>query len=116
MQGDTAHKVFLVFALMCNMLVTSMLLLGGAAVVNALTGVDTNLACFLIPIGVIVYTYAGGLKATFIASYIHTAIIFVVLTIFIFLTYASSSTDIGTTRTLSPARNNRDNIMFTSYT
>ncbi len=30
-----------------------MLLLGGSAVVNALTGMDINLAGFLIPIGVI---------------------------------------------------------------
>ena len=58
-----------------------MLLLGGAATVNALTGVDTNLACFLIPWGVILYTAAGGLKATFMASYLHTAIIFLVLVV-----------------------------------
>jgi Na+/proline symporter len=32
--------VFLVFCLLTNIIVTSMLILGGAAVVNALTGVN----------------------------------------------------------------------------
>lgn len=51
--GHTAHKVFLMFAFLTNMLVTSMLLLGGSSTVSALTGVDINLASFLIPISVI---------------------------------------------------------------
>jgi Na+/proline symporter len=46
-----------------------MLLLGGAATVNALTGMHTGIASFMIPIGVVFYTAAGGLKATFLASY-----------------------------------------------
>merc|ERR1719253_1275906 len=37
------------------------------------------LASFLIPWGVILYTSAGGLKATFMASYLHTTIIFGIL-------------------------------------
>ncbi|MYL11199.1 MAG: urea active transporter, partial [Cenarchaeum sp. SB0669_bin_11] len=67
--GEAAHRVFLVFALMTNMIVTAMLLLGGAAVVNGLTGMDISLAAFLIPIGVMIYTLVGGLKATFVADY-----------------------------------------------
>jgi Na+/proline symporter len=64
-----------------------MLLLGGAATVQALTGIDLRLAAFLIPWGVILYTASGGLQATFLASYIHTMIIYVVLIIMIFLVY-----------------------------
>lgn len=45
-----------------------MLILGGAAVVNALTGVDLYAASMLIPVGVILYTAAGGLKATFMCE------------------------------------------------
>ncbi len=59
---------------MTNIIVTAMLLLGGSAVVNALTGMNLYAASFLIPLGVIVYTLAGGLKATFLASYIHSAV------------------------------------------
>jgi SSS family transporter len=85
--GKTAHLTFLIFAFMANIIVTSMLLLGGAATVEALTGMNRKLASFLIPWGVIVYTAAGGLKATFIASYLHTVIIFAVLITMITLVY-----------------------------
>lgn len=47
-------------------------------------------AAFLIPIGIILYTVAGGLKATFLSSYIHTVIIYVVLCLFAFLVYTPS--------------------------
>jgi len=64
-----------------------MLLLGGAATIEALTGVNLYLASFLIPWGVILYTASGGLQATFLASYIHTVIIFAVLITMVFLVY-----------------------------
>merc|ERR1712151_1184118 len=83
--GRTAHKTFLFFGFCANIIVTSMLLLGGAATVEALTGMDYRLASFLIPWGVILYTSAGGLKATFLASYIHTVIIFAVLILMVFI-------------------------------
>ena len=85
--GDGAHRVFLVFALMTNMIVTAMLLLGGAAVVNGLSGMDISLAAFLIPIGVMIYTLVGGLKATFVADYMHTIIIFIVILTFVATVY-----------------------------
>ena len=85
--GRTAHLTFLFFALCANVIVTSMLLLGGAATVEALTGMDYRLASFLIPWGVILYTASGGLKATFLASYIHTVIIFGVLITMVFTVY-----------------------------
>lgn len=64
-----------------------MLLLGGAATVEALTGMDYRLAAFLIPWGVIMYTACGGLQATFLASYFHTNVIYAVLVTMIFLVY-----------------------------
>jgi len=85
--GKPAHLTFLFFCLVANVIVTSMLLLGGAATVNALTGVNTDLCSFLIPWGVILYTAVGGLKATFLASYIHTAIIFLVLVTCVYTVY-----------------------------
>ena len=72
-----------------------MLLLGGAATVNALTGLNLNLASFLIPWGVIAYTMHGGLKATFLASYTHTTVLFVALLIFVFVIYAGDDKYIG---------------------
>lgn len=57
--GTPAHLVFLTFCLLTNVIVTAMLLLGGSAVVNALTGVNVYAASFLIPLGVVVYTLAS---------------------------------------------------------
>lgn len=92
--GTPAHIVFTVFALLTNVIVTSMLILGGSATVSALTGMNTDLASFLIPLGVIIYTMAGGLKATFIASYFNTSVILIALCIFIFQVYATAE-DLG---------------------
>ena len=85
--GNGTHKIFLGFALTCNMIVTGMLLLGGAAVVNGLTGMDISLAAFMIPIGVMIYTLVGGLKATFVADYMHTVIIFIVILTFVSMVF-----------------------------
>lgn len=87
--GTTAHIVYLVFCLATNIIVTSMLILGGAAVIEALSGVNVYAAAFLIPMGVVFYTAQGGLKATFIASWAHVAIIYVALCIFMFMVYTS---------------------------
>ena len=92
--GKSSHKVFLSFAFLTNVIVTAMLVLGGAAVVNALTGIDVYIAAFLIPIGVIAYTLFGGLKATFLAEYFNTAFIFVVVLTFVSAIYFTND-DIG---------------------
>ena len=85
--GKHSHKVFLFFALMTNTIVTAMLVLGGAAVINSLTGVDITLAAFLIPAGIILYTIFGGLKATFFAEYLNATFIFIVVLIFVTVIY-----------------------------
>ncbi|MGB0855434.1 MAG: sodium:solute symporter family transporter [Nitrosopumilus sp.] len=85
--GNHSHKVFLFFALMTNTIVTAMLVLGGAAVINSLTGINITLAAFLIPIGIIIYTIFGGLKATFFAEYLNAAFIFVAVLIFVTAIY-----------------------------
>ncbi|CEM11925.1 unnamed protein product [Vitrella brassicaformis CCMP3155] len=88
--GTTAHIVFLVFALLANCIVTAMLLLGGSAVIEDLTGMRKEFAAFLVPLlSCLIYTLKGGLRATFFASYIHTTIIFVVLLIFTYTIYTS---------------------------
>src|SRR5690348_10213059 len=55
-----AHIVFLCFGLATNIIVSSMLLLGGSAVVNELTGMDVYASNMLIHIGVAFYVYFGG--------------------------------------------------------
>ncbi|KAL8876825.1 MAG: hypothetical protein Q9198_005045, partial [Flavoplaca austrocitrina] len=70
--GVYTHAVYIVFGLMTNILVTAMLLTGGSAVVTSLTGMPTAAACFLLPVGVVLYTLFGGIKATFLTDYVHT--------------------------------------------
>lgn len=88
--GRKAHYVFLFFGLLTNIIVSAMLLLGGSAVVTALTGMNTYAACFLLPLGVIIYTLFGGLKATFIADYTHTVVIMIIVLLFSFTAYTTS--------------------------
>ena len=85
--GKHSHKVFLFFGLMTNTIVTAMLILGGAAVLNSLTDVPILYAAFLIPLGIIFYTVFGGLKATFFAEYLNTATIFSIVLIFVSVFY-----------------------------
>jgi Na+/proline symporter len=75
---------------MTNILVTAMLLTGGSAVVSSLTGMHIAAACFLLPIGVVLYTLFGGIKATFLTDYLHTFTILIVILIFAFTAYATS--------------------------
>lgn len=88
--GHVAHVSYLFFGLCTNMLVGACLVLGGSQVVAALTGMNVYAACFLIPLVVAAYVIAGGLRSTFIADYIHTAILFIVIFVFGFLIYATS--------------------------
>lgn len=88
--GNIAHACYMFYALATNILVTAMLLTGGSAVVSDLTGMNTVAACFLLPVGVIIYTLFGGIKATFLTDYIHTIVIIVIIMTFAFTVYATS--------------------------
>ncbi|KAL0044933.1 hypothetical protein WJX82_002287 [Trebouxia sp. C0006] len=89
--GTGARLVFFYFLMVTAIIVSGQLILGGSAVITALTGMNIYAAIFLIPFTVVLYTSTGGLKATFTSSYIHTVIIFIVLLIFMFVTYTTSS-------------------------
>ncbi|ETW85023.1 urea transporter [Heterobasidion irregulare TC 32-1] len=88
--GIGAHLLFTFYGFLCILVVSGSLLLGGAATVNALTGMNTIAACILLPIGIAVYVVFGGLRATFICDWSHTIILFVVIYIFFFQVYATS--------------------------
>ncbi|KAL2864061.1 sodium:solute symporter family protein [Aspergillus lucknowensis] len=88
--GKTTHMVFIFFALMTNTLVASQLLLGGSAVVTALTGMNVYAAVFLIPLGVCIYVVLGGLRATFLCDYSHTIIVMLIILYFMFDVYTTN--------------------------
>ncbi|PHH85559.1 hypothetical protein CDD83_250 [Cordyceps sp. RAO-2017] len=88
--GTAAHLTFIVFGLMTNVLVSLMLIAGGSATVNALTGVHPVAAIFIMPIPVVAYTFIGGLKATFITDYIHGVAVLIIVMVFALNAYATS--------------------------
>lgn len=88
--GRIPHVIYLFSGLATNMLVGACLVLGGSQVVAALSGMNVYAACFLIPLVVAAYVIVGGLRSTFIADYIHTTVLFVVIFVFGFLMYATS--------------------------
>ena len=55
------------------------MLIGASTAVSSLTGLNVYVSTYLLPLGVVIYTYWGGLRATFLTDYIHTFIIMVVL-------------------------------------
>ncbi|VDC00538.1 unnamed protein product [Peniophora sp. CBMAI 1063] len=88
--GTLAHSVFMFFGLATNIIVSSMLILGGSATVTDLTGMNTIAACFLIPLGVAIYVVVGGMRATLLCDYTHTTILFAIIFTFVFTVYAAS--------------------------
>ncbi|KAJ6536883.1 solute symporter family transporter [Mycena capillaripes] len=90
--GTVCHLSFMFFGLGTNIILTSQLITGGANTVNALTGMNTLAACFLIPVGVVIYTLVGGLRATFFSDYIHTVVIFSIILAVSFSTFATNDT------------------------
>lgn len=89
--GTLGHLSFLWCGLICNAVVSACILLGGGAVVNALTGMNEYAALLLIPIGVAAYVASGGLRATFISDATHTLALLAFLLCFVFAVFASSA-------------------------
>jgi Na+/proline symporter len=58
------------------------MLLGASAAITAMTGMNIIAATFLLPVGVALYTFVGGIKATFLTDYMHTTIILIILCFF----------------------------------
>ena len=67
-----------------------MLILGGSATVTDLTGMNTIAACFLIPVGVSIYVLTGGMRATLVADYSHTLVLYCILIAFALVVYSTS--------------------------
>nr|GAT50618.1 urea transporter [Mycena chlorophos] len=88
--GKAAHLVFMFFGLATNIIVSSMLILGGSATVTDLTGMSTIAACFLIPLGVAIYVVVGGMRSTLLCDYTHTTVLFAIIFTFVFTVYATS--------------------------
>lgn len=67
-----------------------MLLTGGAAVVHSLSGMHVAAACFLLPLGTILYTMVGAIEGIFLADYAHTIAVLIIILYFAFAIYVTS--------------------------
>ncbi|XP_022084721.1 urea-proton symporter DUR3-like [Acanthaster planci] len=86
--GPRTHLVFCFFALLTNIIVTAMLMLGGCAVLTTLVdGLSLELAAMTLAAVIGAYTFIGGLGATFYVSYFNTSVIFIILLIFLVKVY-----------------------------
>ncbi|KAK5222120.1 hypothetical protein LTR72_006377 [Exophiala xenobiotica] len=88
--GTAAHIVFCTYSQVYQLITTVNLLVGGSAAYSAMTGVNRDASCFLFPIGVVIYTLAGGIKATFITDWVHTVIIYLIMLYSLFRVYVTS--------------------------
>jgi len=96
--GKVAHFCFLFFALAANLIVSAMLLLGGCSVYAATAGIPIAASSFIIPLLTVVYTLVGGLKATFLAGYVHTCVIMIILVVFVTYVYGIENDCTDTTK------------------
>ena len=88
--GTIGHSVYLFYALATNILVTAMLITSGSEVFSKITGMHHIATSFLLPLGVVIYTMIGGIKATFLTDYLHTCAIIIIVMYFAFKVYATS--------------------------
>lgn len=89
--GTPGHLAFLWCAFVCNSIVSACILLGGSAVVHAVSGVNYYASIWLIPAVCAIYVFLGGLRATFIADATHTLILLIFIIIFSFVVYTNSA-------------------------
>ena len=68
--GRFAHIVLGSYSLFYQIFTTVNLLVGGSTVYAQLTGMNRDVCCFLLPLGVICYTLFGGIKATFLTDWV----------------------------------------------
>ncbi|KAJ4371526.1 hypothetical protein N0V83_004745 [Neocucurbitaria cava] len=80
--GTAAHIVYMFLCLVNNLIAVANMLLGASAAISAMTGMHIIAATFLLPVGVAIYTFVGGIKATFLTDYIHTFTIVIILCYF----------------------------------
>jgi len=89
--GHSAHVVFVFFCLLTNILVTTMLVRGGANVLSALTGISRVGSAVVLPLVVTCHTVQGGFRATYLAGVWHNLFMFVATLLFCFRVFASDS-------------------------
>lgn len=71
--GKLGHIIFIIYSTIYAIINCVNILVGGSAVFTALTGMNVIAGVWLLPIGVVIYTLTGGIKATILTDYSHTS-------------------------------------------
>ncbi|KAL3497121.1 Sodium:solute symporter family-domain-containing protein [Aspergillus germanicus] len=80
--GTVGHLVFIVLNLTNNVFGCASMILIGSQLVYGISGMHFVAATILIPLGVVLYTAVGGLKATFLTDFLHTAVALILIIFF----------------------------------
>ncbi|KAJ2972048.1 hypothetical protein NQ176_g7380 [Zarea fungicola] len=80
--GKIGHLVFIVLNLTNNVFGCASMILTGSQLIYGVSGMHFAAATVLIPLGVVLYTAVGGLKATFLTDYLHTTIALILIIYF----------------------------------
>ncbi|KAL4920792.1 Sodium:solute symporter family-domain-containing protein [Aspergillus aurantiobrunneus] len=80
--GTVGHLVFIVLNLTNNVFGCASMILVGSQLVSGISRMHFVAATILIPLGVVLYTAVGGLKATFLTDFLHTAVALVLIIFF----------------------------------
>ena len=67
--GAIGHVVLSLYSLVFQIIQSINLIVGGSSLFSAVTGINSDAACFLLPLSVIVYSTFGGMKAAFLTDY-----------------------------------------------
>lgn len=68
--GPAGHITLALYCLVFQLSLSVNLLVGGSGIFANLTGMSSDAACFLFPLGVMIYTLFGGMKATFLTDWV----------------------------------------------
>ncbi|EHK50197.1 uncharacterized protein TrAtP1_007261 [Trichoderma atroviride] len=80
--GKLGHLVFIVLNITNNVFGCASMILTGSQLIYGVSGMHFVAATILIPLGVVLYTAVGGLKATFLTDYLHTTIALILIIYF----------------------------------
>ncbi|KAI1384419.1 Sodium:solute symporter family-domain-containing protein [Hypoxylon trugodes] len=80
--GKIGHVVFIILNLTNNVFGCASMILTGSQLIYGISGMHFVAATVLIPLGVVLYTAVGGLKATFLTDYLHTTVALVIIIYF----------------------------------
>ncbi|KIV97516.1 hypothetical protein PV10_01263 [Exophiala mesophila] len=90
--GVVGHLAYMFAALVANFVVGSEILIGGGGVIAGMTGISQYAAVWLLPLVIVAYVLTGGLRATFVADYLHCVILFSCLLVLVLATYTRGDT------------------------